>query len=122
MKQLLQINPRDNVAVALSPLTCGDTVEAGGITLTLRTDVPAGHKVALADIPAGSQVIKYGCPIGAAREDIPAGSHVHVHNLRTLLSGELSYRYAPVHATLDHLPVREFPGYPRKDGRVGVRN
>ena len=122
MRQLLKIHARDNVAVALCPLHAGETVRGDGFSLTLRTDVPAGHKAALADIPAGSQVIKYGFPIGAAREDIPAGSHVHVHNLHTLLGGELTYRYEPVACSLAPLPPLTFPGYPRADGRVGIRN
>ena len=89
MNDLLRITPRDNVAVALRALTAGETVSADGLSLTLRTDVPAGHKAALTDLKAGEHVIKYGYPIGYAKEDIPAGSHVHVHNLHTLLSGEL---------------------------------
>ena len=122
MNDLLRITSRDNVAVALRALAAGETVEADGIALRLGTDVPAGHKVALKEIAAGEPVIKYGFPIGAAKETIPAGSHVHVHNLRTLLSGELDYTYQPTHPVLDALPAREFMGYPRKDGRVGIRN
>ncbi len=122
MRQLLKINPQDNVAVALYPLKAGETAESDGFSLTLRTDVPAGHKTALADIPAGGHVVKYGFPIGYAREDIPAGSHVHVHNLHTLLSGELAYQYQPIPCALQPLPSRTFMGYPRKDGRVGIRN
>ena len=122
MNNLLRITSRDNVAVALRALSAGETVEAEDIALTLKTGVPAGHKVALQDIDAGEPVIKYGFPIGAAKEAIPAGNHVHVHNLKTLLSGELEYTYQPTHPELDPLPVRTFMGYPRKDGRVGIRN
>ena len=89
MNDLLRITSRDNVAVALRALAAGETVEADGIALRLGTDVPAGHKVALKEIAAGEPVIKYGFPIGAAKETIPAGSHVHVRCPRTPLSGEL---------------------------------
>ncbi len=122
MNELLRITPRDNVAVALRALSAGDAVTAGDISLILKTDVPAGHKVALADLKENDRVIKYGFPIGYARQDIPAGSHVHVHNLHTLLSGELTYTYQPTHPVLDPLPERTFMGYPRADGRVGIRN
>jgi (2R)-sulfolactate sulfo-lyase subunit alpha len=44
--------------------------------------VPLGHKVALRDIEAGDQVVKYGVAIGLATNDIRAGQHVHVHNLK----------------------------------------
>ena len=122
MNDLLRITGRDNVAVALRPLRAGETVEAGGVRLTLADDIPAGHKAALADIPEGGHVIKYGFPIGYAKAPIPAGSHVHVHNLHTLLSGELDYAWEPTHPAVEPRPARTFPGYPRRDGRVGIRN
>ncbi len=49
--------------------------------LRLRDEVPAGHKVALREIPRGEQVRKYGQVIGVATSDIAAGEHVHTHNL-----------------------------------------
>ncbi len=122
MRELLRISPTDNVAVALMPLSKGDKAEADGITITLQDDVPAGHKVALQAIHAGEKVVKYGFPIGEAKCDIPQGSHVHVHNLHTLLSGELSYAYHPTHPQVTPAVPAVFQGYPRKDGRVGVRN
>ena len=50
MAQLLRITPRDNVAVALTALSRGETVQVEDIALTLTGDIPAGHKVALTDI------------------------------------------------------------------------
>lgn len=70
----------------------------------------------------GEHVIKYGFPIGEAKTDIPQGSHVHVHNLRTLLSGELEYQYHPRGKPLADRPAATFAGYPRRDGHAGVRN
>ena len=122
MHELLRITPRDNVAVALRALTAGEVLQADDVTVTVKTDVPAGHKIALTDLKENDHVIKYGYPIGYAKADIPAGSHVHVHNLHTLLSGELTYTYRPTHPALEPLPERTFMGYPRKDGRVGIRN
>lgn len=78
--------------------------------------------MALFPIKAGEKVIKYGFPIGYAKEDIPVGAHVHVHNLHTGLSGELTYEYHPTYPTIPEIPAATFMGYPRKDGRVGVRN
>jgi len=52
-------------------------------TVVLREDVAFGHKYALRDIPAGSEVLKYGLPIGKALADIRAGDGVHVHNCRS---------------------------------------
>lgn len=122
MAELLRITPKDNVAVALRAFAAGETVTVEGITLTLSTDVPAGHKVALCDIPKNGHIVKYGFPIGYAKEDIPQGSHIHVHNLHTLLSGELEYDYHPTHPSLQPVEPATFMGYPRHDGKVGVRN
>ncbi len=122
MAELLRITPYDNVAVALRALTAGESVTVGGLTLTLKTDVPAGHKVALEDLKKDAHVIKYGYPIGYAKEDIPAGSHVHVHNLHTLLSGELEYTWQPTPPKKLRREGATFMGYPRKLGRAGIRN
>ena len=86
------------------------------------TDVPAGHKIALTDLDKDAHVIKYGFPIGYAKEAIPQGSHIHVHNLHTLLGGELTYTWHPTHPHVERQPSRTFPGFPRKGGKVGVRN
>ena len=95
MNKLVQITRKDLVAVALAPLQAGETVDYGAGTVTLLQDVPMGHKVALRDIRKGEPVIKYGFPIGEAKEDIPAGSHIHTHNLHTLLSGQNEYEWHP---------------------------
>ena len=67
MRTYLQINLKDNVAVALTPLRPGTSIELDGISLTLAEYIPQGHKFALKQIPEGAQVIKYGCPIGIAK-------------------------------------------------------
>lgn len=122
MRDILKITPSDNVAVALRPLAPGEKVEAEGETLTVTSPVPAGHKIALCDLAPGERVIKYGFPIGSATQAILRGSHVHTHNLRTLLSGEVEYVYHPKACALPPAPAAVFQGYPRADGRVGVRN
>ena len=44
-----------------------------------------GHKYALRDIKSGENIIKYGYPIGHAREDLKAGDWVNENNLKTNL-------------------------------------
>lgn len=122
MREVLKISPSDSVAVALTALSAGAELEVAGQSIRLATDVPAGHKFALKDIAQGEAVIKYGYPIGQAKCDIPAGSHVHVHNLKTLLSSELSYEHHPHVKELEAQTPATFMGYPRSNGQVGVRN
>ncbi len=122
MADLLRITQRDNVAVALRPIEKGEALTVDGIALTAQTDVPAGHKIALCDLAKDEHVIKYGFPIGYAREAIAKGAHIHVHNLHTLLSGELEYAWHPTHPQVEAKEPATFMGYQRADGRVGVRN
>ena len=118
-----RVHPDDDVAVALRPLAAGQAVEVEGAAVTLRDDVPQGHKLALRAVAAGEPVRKYGWPIGVAAADIEAGRHVHTHNLRTALSGVDEYRYEPAAAARASSPSgRTFLGYRRRDGRVGTRN
>ena len=122
MNEAVRITDRDMVAVALRPLAAGQTVQVGEETVTLLSDLPMGHKVALRDIRKGEAVIKYGFPIGEATEDIPRGAHVHTHNLHTLLSGAKAYTYQPAVPASRSRKTLTFDGYPRVSGRPGIRN
>jgi len=122
MNTFIKIHPNDLVAVALAPLSAGTELQVDGQAVALREDIPQGHKFALADIPAGGAVIKYGAPIGVAKEDIPAGAWVHTHNLRTGLGDVLDYTYRPNGAPLAPTEDVTFQGYRRADGRAAVRN
>lgn len=122
MRNALKISPLDTVAVALVDLPCGSLAYAEGQSIRLTADVPAGHKFALKNIARGETVIKYGYPIGKAAEEIPQGAHVHVHNLKTLLSGEKQYEHHPICSRLTPAQPSFFMGYPRKNGKAGIRN
>ena len=81
MKAALVISARDNVATALEQLSPGRVLQLGGATVRVGETIPPGHKISLRPIAAGEAVIKYGSPIGLASIDIPAGVHVHTHNV-----------------------------------------
>lgn len=82
-----------------------------------------GHKYALYDIKKGENIIKYGSPIGHATDDIKKGEHVHTHNVKTNLSGNLEYSYHYKDYGIKHIPSDlTFNGYVRKNGDVGIRN
>ncbi|MDG3003318.1 UxaA family hydrolase [Paludisphaera mucosa] len=112
----------DDVAMAPAPIPLGASVEVGGRTIQALAPIALGHKIAVRDVAEGRPVRKYGQVIGFASKPIPAGSHVHVHNLRADLF-ERDYAYAsergPSHPPE---PPRTFQGYLRPDGRVGTRN
>ena len=81
MNPVIVISARDNVATALEPLEPGRMVGDGGVSIAVREAIPRGHKIAIAAIPAGGAIIKYGSSIGTATADIPQGAHVHTHNV-----------------------------------------
>jgi len=73
----------DNVATLLDNAEAGalDVIGAErGVVVALEA-IARGHKVALADIPAGSAVTKLGARIGHAMRAIATGEWVHLHNL-----------------------------------------
>jgi altronate dehydratase len=80
---VLRVNPRDNVAVALARLNAGDWAHLDGVDVQITEPIPFGHKLALAVVPVGGGVVKYGEVIGRATSPIEAGQHVHVHNLQS---------------------------------------
>jgi altronate hydrolase len=75
---VIQLHPADNVAVRRLPAGA-----AVANDVAAREPIPSGHKVSVAPIAAGEAVRRYGQVIGAATQPIPAGAHVHVHNLAT---------------------------------------
>ena len=119
----LKINPADSVVVCLQPKKKGEIIEVDGLSIALNQDTPAGHKVLIKDVKEGEDIIKYGYPIGHARQDLKAGDWVNENNLKTNLSGTLEYTYQPVGKELSIANEnRTFKAYKRKNGDVGVRN
>lgn len=85
MRKFIVMSPDDNTAVALADLPAGEEVAlANGASVTLAGPVGFGHKFALAAIPAGAEVLKYGAVIGLASTGIAPGAHVHVHNVESI--------------------------------------
>ena len=113
MADFIKIHSADNVAVAISNNEAGDGHEY----------IPAGHKMALCDLPADADVIKYGFPIGHLTKAVSKGDLIDHTNLKTNLEGLLEYSYQP--ELVEIAPAETpafFKGYRRADGRAGVRN
>lgn len=118
---VLQLDPRDNVLVALAPLRPGDRVFGGCIVVD---PVPAKHKLALVDLAAGDLVRMYGMVVGEATEPIPRGGLLTTRNTRHRAADYTAAR-KPVHFALPdaaQFAGRTFLGYHRADGQVGTRN
>jgi galactarate dehydratase len=118
----IRIHPFDNVAVVVNDdgLPAGTTLPDGP---TLVQHVPQGHKVALCDLPAGSEVRRYNAVIGHTAESLPAGSWVSEQRL--VMPGARSLTDLPAPQPPADLPPLEgytFQGYRNADGSVGTRN
>ena len=82
-RRLLRIHRDDNVLIVVAPIRPGDRDVIDGHEVVFTQNIAIGHKVAACDIKAGEKVRKCGVPIGSAKEMIPAGSHMHLHNLKS---------------------------------------
>ena len=125
MKQTayLQINKGDNVVVCLRPINAGEEIKIGNYAVLALRNTPAGHKILLCDTPKNEAIIKYGYPIGRAKENLKAGEWVNENNIQTNLSGTLEYEYHPAIKPLSiEQEDRSFKGFMRKNGEVGIRN
>ncbi|HET6558448.1 MAG TPA: altronate dehydratase family protein [Prolixibacteraceae bacterium] len=123
MSKFIKIHPDDTVAVCLEAGQKGEIVDFDRKHFTLTDDIPVGHKVALQAMAKGDHVIKYGEPIGHAMVDIAFGAHVHAHNLKTNLSGTITYSF---NQKLNEIKYTQraltFEGYRRSNGNSGIRN
>ncbi len=139
MQQTIKIHESDNVAVAVRPLRADTRIADSFPAVVTASEIPRGHKIALADLEIGQPIIKYGFTIGRTTQKICSGDWIHTHNLETTLGQNVEYQYCPSNAN-DHLrsgvvtppsgdlrsedaPTRrEFYGYRRADGKTGTRN
>jgi galactarate dehydratase len=119
---MIVLHPADNVAVARTDIPQGSRSDIRD--LTALTQIDSGHKIALGQIPAGSNVLKYGQIIGIALQDIQPGEHVHLQNLGMPdnVAHQSSCHAGPVDAVTVPTGTNSFMGYDRGNGQVGTRN
>ena len=86
MQTAFQIDKTDNVATALTAIVPGQVRLLGDASfeeIEAVQEIPVGHKLALRGIAAGEMIVKYGVVIGRATQEIPMGSWVHLHVMRS---------------------------------------
>ncbi len=123
-EKLLQIDPRDNVAVALVDLQAGEPLTLSGVIYTPSQAIPAKQKFALVDLPVGQRIIMYGSVVGRVRETIACGGLLSTRNVQHEAE---AYGWKGLPAAWQAPDVsrwqgRTFAGYHREDGQVGTRN
>jgi altronate hydrolase len=123
-KVAIRLHETDSVAVLKAPVRDGDDLVYGSIHLRVAQTIGAGHKIAVTELADGAPVRKYGQIIGFAQGRIPAGAHVHTHNL-VLKDFGRDYQFCVDARPVSYYPpeqMRYFQGYARPGGRVGTRN
>jgi len=121
---VLQIDPRDNVLVALSPLSAGSTVHYGSSSGPVIENIPPKQKLSLVDLKPGDLVIMYGMVVGEATQPIARGGLLSTRNVRHRTGGYTAQRHPVPFQRPDPSAwaSRIFMGYHRADGQVGTRN
>jgi len=124
MQRVLQLDPRDNVLIALSDLKEGDQVDFSGSKYSLVSNVPAKHKFATTDLSLGADVIMYGVLVGKTYHPVKKGEVLSLANLRheSAEYQEKSAAYSWTPPDVSRWRQKKFLGYHRSDGQVGTRN
>lgn len=120
----LQINPSDNLLVALQDLKAGTVIEHQGNKITLQDDIAAKHKFTTEAIGKHGNAYMYGVLVGHASQDIPKGGLIHTFNLHHAsqdFEGKLK-DYTWSSPDVSKFKNRTFNGYHRADGQVGTQN
>ena len=123
--RVLQLDPRDNVLVALTDLGKGERIRFLKRDYVLSADVPAKHKFVTEQVAAGGEIIMYGVLVGKATEALQPGDLLATRNLRhAAREFHETERVGRAWTPPDVSAWREktFAGYHRADGQVGSRN
>lgn len=83
MDKLLLLYPTDNVLIVRQSIAAGEQISVNGIPVRYDDAIGLGHKVAAKNIEPGEAILKYGVHIGSATAYIPAGAHIHLHNMKS---------------------------------------
>lgn len=122
MRTYIQVNPKDNVGIAVQEIKRGVELSPGIVT---QSDIPQGHKVALENIPQDGPVVRYGATLGYAVGPIVRGQWVNEHMLR--LPSPPSLDEMPfgvnIQTNLPQAPCKTWWGYRNPEGGfAGTRN
>jgi altronate hydrolase len=120
----IQLDPRDNVLVALTDLPAGESVAHAGQSYALTMNIPAKHKFATEDFAMGAEIRMYGVTVGRAHEPIGRGGLLTtqnvVHDAAGFAATHKHYQWQP--PDVSRWTERSFSGFHRQDGQVGTRN
>jgi galactarate dehydratase len=118
----IKISDRDNVAITVDMVLKGTLVVDDVVA---HQDIPQGHKIALVDIPAGCEIIRYGVVLGYAIHKIDKGDWINENMLELPTPPDLNnMKFAlNINDNLPEPPAVTFEGYKNPNGGyAGIRN
>ena len=114
----MRLHPNDNVGLALTKIKENCSFE----NVIAQENIPAGHKIALAEIQKGEAIRKYNQTIGFASQTIHAGDHVHTHNIEFHSFERLPEVGGVKNKINKPNKSTNFQGYLRSNGKVGTKS
>ena len=123
-KSYVQIDPKDNIIVAIHNLEQGTTVTIAGQTFDLKENIKGKHKFALNDFNIGDQIFMYGVLIGKAVLPIQKGTAITIENVKHASAdfNDANEKFTWKAPDISKFKGRTFNGYHRADGSVGTGN
>ena len=120
MSPYIRLHPADNVVTTTTTIEANSEIEQAVTTQI----IPRNHKIASQMIEKDAPIRKYAQIIGYASQDIPAGAHVHTHNV-SFRATDANYEFSTNCEDVAMVPEAQrdsFMGFRRANGRVGTRN
>lgn len=123
-KNYVQIDPKDNIIVAITSLDKGTVTIVAGKNITLKENIQQKHKFALNDLSAGDEVFMYGVLIGKAILPIKEGCAITIENVKHASAdfNNSNEKFNWTAPDASNFKNRTFDGYYREDGSVGTGN
>ncbi|MGO4917928.1 UxaA family hydrolase [Maribacter spongiicola] len=123
-KSYVQIDPKDNIIVAITNLEKGAVITVADQEVTLIEHIKQKHKFALVDFNLGDDIFMYGVLIGKAMTNIVAGCAITIENVKHASAefNETKDAFNWLAPDVSKFENRTFNGYHREDGKVGTAN
>ena len=123
-KSYVQIDPKDNIIVAITNLKKGMVTNIQGKEVILKENIKGKHKYALNDFAVGEEIFMYGVLIGKAMVPILEGTAITIENVKHASSAydESAEKFTWTAPDASNFEGRTFNGYHREDGKVGTAN
>ncbi len=124
VKNYVQIDPKDNIIVAITNLAKGTETSVGEKNIILKENIKGKHKFALNDFNVGDEIFMYGVLIGKVILPIKEGEAITTENIKHASAefNDSNEEFVWTAPDISNFEGRTFNGYHREDGSVGTGN